>query len=186
MVALYSRLRLPLCVRVCFYVRACALTGTGGNSSETGAKATSRSPVDVLVPEPVVPHVDTGPSEGEAPLQRNEGEKHLLELYSKRENSNAHRFKAKTRASLWMDSSSKKLRFCHHFLNLIVFQASPKSPSKYRKSGPYNSIEVGAVNPRTALSQWVKLRIGLIHEQIFRHIPWTGYIDSLKRSNSKE
>lgn len=47
-----------------------ALTGTGGNSSETGAKATSRSPADALVPEPAAPRVDTGPSEGAAPLRR--------------------------------------------------------------------------------------------------------------------
>lgn len=82
-VALYQRLRLPLCVRVCV---SRALTGTGGNSSETGAKATSRSPADALVPEPAAPRVDTGPSEGAAPLrrEREDGEKQLLEVYSNR------------------------------------------------------------------------------------------------------
>lgn len=79
-----------LCPCVRLYVRACALTGTGGNSSETGAKAMSQSPVDALVPEPAALHVDTGPSEGEAPLERGK-QKHLLELDSKRENLNAHR-----------------------------------------------------------------------------------------------
>lgn len=58
-----------------------ALTGTGGNSSATGAKARSRSPANAHVPEPAVLHVDTGPSEAEAPLERGNGRK-MLEMYS--------------------------------------------------------------------------------------------------------
>lgn len=73
---------MSVCVRL--FVRARALTDTGGNSSEIGAKAMSRSPVGALVPEPPALHVDTGPSGEEAPLERDE-EKHLLELDSKRE-----------------------------------------------------------------------------------------------------
>lgn len=59
-----------LSVCVCHEGLSSALTGTGGNFSETGAKARFQSPADAHVPEPAVPRVDTGPSEAEAPLER--------------------------------------------------------------------------------------------------------------------
>lgn len=47
-----------------------SVTGTGGNSLGTGAEGGSGSPEAALGPTPDGLHVDTGPSEGEAQLQR--------------------------------------------------------------------------------------------------------------------